>query len=297
MASKVVITGAGGGFGKLTVKSLLDAGHQVVGTMRAVNGRNKEKAAELTAMGAQIVEMDVTQTTSVEAGIKAASEQLGGLDVVINNAGVGVIGMQEHFTPEDWQKVFEVNVFGVQRVVRAAAPMMRAQQSGLLIYVSSLLGRMCMPFYGPYNASKFALEALAENYRIELSSFGVENAIVEPGGFETEFFANLIQPSDQGRAESYGEFMEAPAQMGQSFGAALAANQEQDPQKVADAITSLIDMPRGKKPFRTTVDYMGMGDQVVKLNEVQEQAMSGVFGAFGIGNLLNVGSQAPADSN
>ena len=199
--------------------------------------KNKEVAAELETAGAQIVELDVTDENSVNNGVNQAIELLGGLDVVVNNAGVGVVGMQEHFTTDDFKKLFEVNVFGVQRVNRAALPYLRKQSSGLIIYVSSLLGRITMPFYGPYNASKWALEAMAENYRVELSGFGIDSCIIEPGGFETTFFTSLITPSDASRNESYGEFMNAPKQLIEGFAGALSQNKEQDPQLVADAIS------------------------------------------------------------
>jgi NAD(P)-dependent dehydrogenase (short-subunit alcohol dehydrogenase family) len=114
-------------------------------------------------------DLDVTDDQSVQSAVEKATEEMGSIDVVINNAGIGVIGMQEHFTPDDFQKLFDINVVGVQRVNRAVLPQMREKGSGLLIHVSSLLGRMTLPFYGPYNASKWALEALAENYRVELS--------------------------------------------------------------------------------------------------------------------------------
>ena len=271
MSKKVLITGSNGGFGRLMTESLIKEGHQIAASMRGVDGKNKEVAAELKAAGATVVEIDVTSDESTNKGVQEAIDQLGGLDVVINNAGVGVMGMQEHFTIEDWQKLFDVNVYGVQRVNRAALPHLRNQGSGLIIYISSLLGRMALPFYGPYNASKWALEALAENYRVELSGFGIENVIVEPGGFETSFFGNLIQPSDTSRAGEYGDFMNAPQQMGEGFGEALANNPEQDPQKVADAVLEIIDMPKGEKPFRTPVDHMGMGDPIKPYNEQLEQ--------------------------
>ena len=219
-----MVTGSSGGFGGLTVHALLKQGHKVVATMRNVEGKNKDAAAALKEAGAHVVEIDVTDENSVNTGLAKAIELLGTLDVVVNNAGVGVIGMQEHFTAEDFQKVFNVNVFGVQRINRAALPHMRKNQSGLIIYVSSLLGRMTLPFYGPYNASKWALEALAENYRIELSGFGVDSCVVEPGGFPTTSFEALLQPSDTSTAPEYGDFMNVPAQSAQSFGEALAAN-------------------------------------------------------------------------
>ena len=288
MEQKVLITGANSGFGRLTVDKLQADGHKVAAAMRGVNGKNKEAAAELEAAGAVVVEIDVTDEDSVTNGVNTAIEKLGGLDVLVNNAGVGVAGMQEHFTIDDFKKLFDVNVYGVQRMNRAALPHFRNQGSGLIVYVSSLLGRMVLPFYGPYNASKWALEALAENYRVELSGFGVDNAIVEPGGFATEFFGNLIQPSDNSRAEAYGDFMNAPQQMGEGFNAALAANEEQKPEKVAEAIATLVKAPAGERPFRTTVDHMGMGDHVKVSNDQLEQVMNGVYSAFQIDGMLKV---------
>ena len=182
MSKKVLITGASSGFGALTAKTLLSQGHTVVATMRNADTKNKQIAEELTGLGASIVELDVTSDDSVNSGVEKAIELMGGLDVVVNNAGIGVLGIQENFTIEDFKRLFEVNVFGVQRVNRAALPHLRKQGSGLLIHVSSLLGRMVLPFYGPYNATKWAVEALAENYRIELSGFGIDSCIVEPGG-------------------------------------------------------------------------------------------------------------------
>ncbi len=288
MSKRILITGASGGFGKLTTLTLLKEGHKVAASMRNVQTKNKEVAAELEAAGAQIVELDVTDNNSVTSGVNQAIEMLRGIDVVINNAGVGVAGMQEHFTPEDFQKLFDINVFGVQRVNRAVLPHLRKQGSGLVIYISSLLGRMAMPFYGPYNASKWALEALAENYRIELSGFGVDSCIIEPGGFETTFFTSLLTPSDESRNQSYGEFMNVPQQFFEGFAGALAQNKEQKPQNVADAISKLISTSPGERPLRTPVDSMGMGAALQPYNEMLDQITAGIFNNFGMGDMLKL---------
>ncbi|MEO1435616.1 MAG: SDR family oxidoreductase [Bacteroidota bacterium] len=288
MSKRVLITGANGGFGWLTVETLLKNGHQVVGSVRGINGKNKDAAEALIGLGAHVVEIDVTQNESVESGVHQAIDLLGGLDVVINNAGVGVLGFQEHFTPEDFQRLFDVNVFGVQRVNRAAIPTLRAQGDGLLIHISSLLGRMTIPFYGPYNASKWALEAVAENYRAELSGFGIETCIVEPGGFATDFFGSLMQPSDQSRDDQYGDMIGAPKMMFDSFEGALANNPDQNPQNVADAIVSVVEGAKGQRPFRTIVDKLGMGDHLVGYNDMLHQITKGVYGAFHIDGMLEV---------
>ena len=288
MSKKILVTGASGGFGKLTVHTLLQQGHQVAATMRNPDGKNKTNAEELQKAGAHIIEIDVTNDDSVEQGVQQTMEKLGGIDVVINNAGVGVLGMQEHFTPGDFQRIFDVNVFGVQRVNRAVLPHMRTKNDGLLIYVTSILGRMTLPFYGPYNASKWAMEALAENYRVELSGFGIDSVIVEPGGFPTNFFDNLIKPSDRSRDESYGEYMNAPQELFDGFEGALANNPAQNPQLVADAIADLVKMPAGERPIRTVVDKMGMGDHIQGYNEQLSQITQGIYNAFGMGDMLEL---------
>lgn len=288
MTQKILITGASGGFGMLTVKTLLAKGHHVAATMRDINGKNKAIADELSKAGAKIIELDVTNDQSVTNGVNKAIADLGGLDVLFNNAGVGTLGMQEFFTTSDYQRLFDVNVFGVQRMNRMIAPYFRKNRKGLIIYTSSLLGRIALPFYGPYQSSKWALEAMAENYRVELSSFGIENCIVEPGGYPTTFMENLLKPTDNSQTTSYGEFMKFPEQMFSNFENVLKNNPHQNPQRVADAIADLIEKPYGQKPFRTTVDFIGMGEHVQKYNEHLEQVMIGLYTNFGINGLLTV---------
>jgi len=286
--SKILITGANGGFGTLTVKTLLSQGHSVVATMRNTGTKNKAIADELSALGAKIVDLDVTDDTSVNAAVAEAIHLLDGMDVVVNNAGIGVLGIQEQFTIDDFKRLFDVNVFGVQRINRAILPHFRKQGTGLLVHVSSLLGRIAFPFYGPYNASKWALEALAENYRVELSGFGVDSCIVEPGGYPTGFMTNLMQPSDPSQNESYGEMVHAPKQAFENFEGALANNPAQDPQNVADAIAELISTPAGERPMRTVVDQMGMGAHIAPYNNQLAQIHEGLYNAFGMGEMLKL---------
>jgi NAD(P)-dependent dehydrogenase (short-subunit alcohol dehydrogenase family) len=288
MAQKILITGASSGFGKLNAHTLLNKGHNVAAAMREINVKNKKVAKELSDLGAKIIELDVTNDESVSSGVNKAINELGGLDFLFNNAGVGTIGMQEFFTTTDFQKLFEINVFGVQRMNRAVVPHFRKNKRGLIIYTSSLLGRVSLPFYGPYQASKWALEAMAENYRVELSTFGVENCIVEPGGYPTSFMENLLKPSDNTRESMYGDFMNFPMQMFTNFENVLKNNPQQNPQKVADAIADLVEKPYGEKPFRTTVDFIGMADHIDKYNEHLEQIMTGIYSNFGLNGLLTV---------
>ena len=288
MSQTILITGTSSGFGKLMTESLLAKGHKVVATMRDVEGRNKENARELADKGAVIVEMDVTSDESVNNAIKNALASVGTIDAVVNNAGIGVMGRQESFEIKDFQKLFDINVYGVQRVLRAIIPHFRENKSGSIVNVSSILGRMVIPYYGPYNASKYALEALTENYRVELSQFGINVHLIEPGGFPTSFFASLILPSDAAREEHYNEVHPTPQEFGDAFGEALANNPDQKPEDVSDALVKLLETNPADRPFRTLVDKMGMGAAVEGYNQAHEQVTKGVFSAFGIDHLLNV---------
>lgn len=291
--AKILVTGANGGFGKLTVTSLMKSGHKVVASMRDVKGRNRKVADEFIGLGAKVVEMDVTQDNSVASGISQALGSVNGLDVVVNNAGIGVLGVQETFTPEDWQRLFNVNLFGVQRVIRAILPHMREKRAGLFVQISSLLGRIAIPFYGPYNASKWALEAMSENYRVELSRFGIDVVIVEPGGYPTTFINGLMLPSDKSRDASLGTMPQDAKNFLHGFEQALAANPAQNPQNVADAIVKVIETPAGQRPFRTIIDTMGMGGAIQPYNEQLEKLASGIYSAFGIGHMRELTNPAP----
>ncbi|MFN7459415.1 MAG: SDR family NAD(P)-dependent oxidoreductase [Gemmatimonas sp.] len=282
----VLITGAGGGFGARMARTLRHAGHIVAGTLRDITGRNATVAAELSALGVHVYDMDVTSDASVEHTIAQVIAALGTPDVVVNNAGVGVLGVQEAFTATDLQRLFDINVFGAHRVTRAVTPHLRGRGSGLVVFVSSLLGRIAVPFYGPYNASKWALEGLAENYSLELSGFGVDVAIIEPGGFPTTFIPNLMTPSDHARVAALQPLADAGTAFLTGFEQALAANPAQDPQLVADALRDLANAPAGTRPFRTVVDNMGMGPHVAGYNTHLAQITAGIFGAFGTEAML-----------
>ena len=141
----ILVTGASSGYGELIVNDLASNGHSVAGTVRDPEGRNAEVAARLREKGGTVSDLDVTDDASVEKGVAAARGAIGEIDVLVNNAGVGVLGLQENFTAADLQKVFDVNVYGLHRVTRAVLPAMRARGSGLIVNISSLVGRMTLP--------------------------------------------------------------------------------------------------------------------------------------------------------
>ncbi len=288
----ILITGANSGFGQLIIAELLKSGHRVAGSMRDVDGRNAQAAAALRASGVEIVEIDVTNDASVAVGVAAATERLEQIDVLINNAGVGAHGLQENFSAEDFRHLFEINLFGVQRMIRAVLPEMRERGTGLILNVSSLLGRVALPFYGPYNATKWALEALSENYRAELSRFGVDVALIEPGGFPTGFIGNLMLPSNPDRDTGYGAMAAAPRESLEYFEGFLTANPQQHPRLVAEAVASVVNMKPGERSFRTEVDRIGMADAIRPMNDLQAEVTTGVFANLGIAEMLEINLSA-----
>ena len=288
MSRKILTTGANGAFGGLAVKALLNKGHQVVATMRDPEGRNTEAAAALRDAGATVVDIDVTNDASVVKGVEAAIAAMGGIDVLANVAGTGTHGLTEGFTPEQMLRLFNVNVVGVHRMTRAVLPTLRAQGYGLVINVSSLLGRLSMPFYGPYSATKFAVETLSDSYRVEVSQSGVDVVLVEPGGFKTSWIGNLVLPQDEARLETYGEFAKVPNQALAGYEQFLETKPDQDVNKVAEAIVALVEAPAGSRPNRTVVDFLGMGDQVAKMNDLHTHVTTGIYHSFGVEGLLTL---------
>lgn len=288
MRKKILVTGASGAFGSQTCIQLAEYGHQVVGTMRSIHGKNEFIANELTSKGVVLVEMDVTDEESVNSAVTSAIDKMGGLDTIFNNAGIGANGILECFTSNDILKMFDVNVFGVQRLMRAVLPHLRKQGKGTIIHTSSCIGRITTPFLASYCASKYALESLAEGYRAELSGFGIESCIVEPGGFPTAFMSGMIQPSDTQRMNAYGEMASIPEASIKGYVAYVESIPEQRPERVAEAVLNLVNTPFGEKPFRTVVDFSGLKQAIERYNEILNHTTKLIYTANGLVNLLNL---------
>ena len=253
-SKSILITGCSSGFGVLIAQTLVDAGHIVFATMRGLGGKNASKAEalrEATKGGSgtlHLLELDVTKDESVNAAVAQVSEYANGLDVVINNAGIGVGGFLEGFSSNQLKDILDTNVVGVHRVNRAVLPIMRKKGAGLIITISSAMGRIVIPFAAPYTASKFALEGLIESLRYEVSGTGVDVVIVQPGGFGTSFMQNMGAPEDSARLESYGELQELPNKLWGGLGEQMSSDAGPDPQLVADEVLKLINMPAGSRP-------------------------------------------------
>lgn len=258
-AQKILITGTSSGFGRGAAEALAARGHTVFATMRGVGAKNAEAAAELrdrarkggTAL--EVVELDVTDDGSVERAVAAILARSGTLDVVVHNAGVGSWGIQETFTPEQVRALFDVNVVGPLRVNRAILPAMRRARTGYLVYVTSGLGRIQIPFLGPYTASKHALEAIAETGSYETAPLGIETTILQPGAYGTEFLGNSLHPADPARAEDQPGVKAMFEAFGKGFEERARSGGLGDPQEVVGALVELIELPAGKRPLRRTV--------------------------------------------
>jgi NAD(P)-dependent dehydrogenase (short-subunit alcohol dehydrogenase family) len=283
MSSKqvVLVSGSSTGFGRLIAETLARHGHTVFATMRDPAVRNAANASELRtlagkeSLGLNVVEMDVTDEASVERAVHDCVNQAGHIDVAINNAGYALVGLAEATTAEQARAQMDTNFLGMVRLNRAVLPFMRKQRSGLLMAISSGAGRVVIPGFGLYCASKFAMEALAESYRYELAGQGIESCIVEPGAYQTPVFNNSVQAADKARTDTYGAANQITEKV--SVGLAGAAA---DPQEVADAVVSIVETPAGQRRLRYRVHPRDMG--VDAINNVCAEVQSRVLEAFGI---------------
>jgi NAD(P)-dependent dehydrogenase (short-subunit alcohol dehydrogenase family) len=275
-----VVTGASSGFGRLTAQAFAADGWRVFATMRNLATRNATPAAEFRAAGIGVVELDVTSDASAEAAARTISSEVGAVDVLVNNAGTGYFGIQEAFTPAAVEQQFATNVVGPLRVNRAFLPSMRERGSGLVVYVSSVVGRVVIPYGGIYTASKWALEALAENSAYELAPYGVDVAIVEPGAFATDIFSKVVGADDSARIASYGENARHAEDR---VAAILASSEGRDPNDVALAILRLANAPAGSRPLRTVVPDNPAVDAI---NAATAPIQRGLIESLGLDHLL-----------
>lgn len=175
---KILITGASSGIGFEAAKELASRGHEVWAVARSV-----DKLADLERYGVHTKAMDITSAEDRQAVV----DSVGAVDVLINNAGFGFYGPMETVSAEDAKYQFEVNVFGLTEMTKVVIPGMRAQHHGRIANISSMGGRMTLPFGGWYHASKYAVESLSDAMRMELKSFGIDVILIEPGGIKTNW--------------------------------------------------------------------------------------------------------------
>lgn len=191
----VLITGASSGIGKACARHLAERGYRVYGTSRKITSDDPVEDGSV-----RMIRMDVNDDRSVASGIDQVLQDAGRLDVVVNNAGFGIAGAIEETSIEEVRALFETNLFGLLRVCQTVLPKMREQGSGIIVNISSLAGRIGLPYQGLYSATKFAVEGLTEALRMEMKPFGIKVILIEPGDFRTGFTNNRVYTSKEDSA-------------------------------------------------------------------------------------------------
>jgi len=277
----IVVTGASTGFGRLIAETTARKGYRVFATMRNIDGKHAPAAQELRdlakreSLWLRVLDLDVTVDASVEQAVAEAVRDAGHIDVLVNNAGYGLMGVTEAVTLEQAQRIMDTNFFGVVRMNRAVLPYMRKQKSGLLIHISSGAGRVVIPSMAFYCASKWALEALAEEYRYQLAVQGIDSVIIQPGAYPTAVFGNIERAADTSRTRTYGRVDSLADEILHRLSASTA-----NPQEIADAVVRTIETPVGQRKLRQRIGTGALG--IVELNELSERVQQQILQAFGM---------------
>jgi NAD(P)-dependent dehydrogenase (short-subunit alcohol dehydrogenase family) len=249
----VLITGATDGLGKAAALLLAERGYRVFAA-----GRSAEKRAQLDALANQknlplkTLEMDVCDDASVQKAISSIYQEVGQIDVLINNAGLVYVGAVEDLRLEDWRRQFETNFFGVIRVTQAVLPKMRERRAGRILMMSSVSGFVTPPTQGAYSASKHAIEALSNALRHELYPFGIHTVLIQPG-----YIVTNIQSTAMSLAQPYQEkFKIGPyAKLYESYlhsASSTRAQSKTTPEDCARIMLRAIEAPHPKVRYGVT---------------------------------------------
>ena len=192
MQKVALVTGSSSGIGFETSLALARDGYHTFASMRDVNkAKEIKKIADKENLPIEVIELDVDKEESIISAIKKVVSDGGRLDVLVNNAGYGLFGCVEDTSVENFRKQFETNFFSIVRIIQEVAPIMRNQNSGIIVNVSSVVGRMGLPGFPAYISTKYALEGLSECLRYELGQFGIKTTLIEPGAVKTNFFDSM----------------------------------------------------------------------------------------------------------
>ena len=206
-AKVAIVTGSSSGIGFETSLLLARNGFFTYATMRSLYRSNRiNELKQKEKLPLQVLKLDVTDDKSVKEAIEKVTNELGRIDVIVNNAGYGLVGPLEDLSIQEFKEQFETNVFGVIRVTKSVLPIMRKQRHGTIVNISSIAGRIGFPLTPAYVSSKFALEGLSESMAYELERFGINVMLIEPGVIKTSFDNNLkIGKNVNDRNSPYGD--------------------------------------------------------------------------------------------
>lgn len=248
MSKVILITGCSTGIGRDLARQLTRSGYTVIATARKVETLNDLQVAIK-------LPLDVTREDSIKHAVEITVKRFGRIDVLVNNAGYAQVGAIEELSDDQVRKMYDVNVFGVLRMVRAVAPIMRLQKAGQIVNISSIAGKMVTPVNGTYSSTKFALEALSDALRLELEPFGIRVMLVEPGAIRTRFDqtvhiqgdAILHNPASPYRA-LYREYQQVSDGM---------RHQESGPEVVSKVIQHAIETSKPNARYLAGVPFSG----------------------------------------
>ncbi|TBR09817.1 MAG: SDR family oxidoreductase [Candidatus Nitrosotenuis sp.] len=232
MEKIALVTGCSSGIGLETALALARDGYFTYASMRnTAKSSEIERIAKEESLPLKVIQLDVDSKDSVKNAVSQIIKEKNRLDVLVNNAGYGIFGCLEDISVEELKEQFETNFFGTVRTIQEAAPIMRAQKSGTIVNISSVAGRIAFPGSPAYISSKFALEGLSESLRYELSQFGVNTIIIEPGVIKSNFFKSMRFPKNPKADSPYKELTEKVV-----GGIKMMAEMGTHPKEVADTI-------------------------------------------------------------
>ncbi|MGE3328441.1 MAG: oxidoreductase [Acidimicrobiia bacterium] len=234
-AKRWIITGTSTGFGRSLAIAALERGDVVAGTVRKQSDAESFEALAPGRAFAVVVDMN-DSPRAVTTAVDAAAARLGGLDVVVNNAGYGLVGAVEELSEQEARDQIETNFWGPWKVSRAALPHLKAAGGGRILNVSSLAGFTGVPGMALYNASKYALEGMSEGFRAEVKHLGIWVTIVEPGSFRTEWAG----PSIKAAAASLPDYAKSSGRL-RNFMPKLTGTQDGDPARAAAAMIAIVE--------------------------------------------------------
>jgi NAD(P)-dependent dehydrogenase (short-subunit alcohol dehydrogenase family) len=253
------ITGCSTGFGRELAKQVLQRGHRTV-----VTARNPADAHGLAAEGeALVLALDVTDQGQVDAAVQVAEEKFGRIDVLVNNAGIGYFSAVEEGEESEVRRMFEINVFGLSRLIRAALPGMRERRHGFIVNFSSIGGLCAFPSLGYYNATKFAVEGLSEALWQEVEPLGIKVMLVEPSGFRTDWAGRSANESKNQLADYAATAGEWRGKIRQSSG-----QQPGDPVRAVRAIIEAVES--ALPPHRLLLGKNAYDAATAKLENLRE---------------------------
>ncbi len=270
MSQIILITGASSGMGELTASFLAKNGYIVYAGTRNID------CEKSTVKNIHNIYIDVTSTQSIKNAVKTIIQEEGKIDVLVNNAGYGLLATLEEGTDDEIYKQFDVNVFGLIKTTREVLPFMREAKSGVIINISSFLGKMGLPLLSHYNASKYAVEGIVDSLRFEVAPFNIRVHSIQSGLFGTNFVKKGLVANIQTTSEN-SPYKELVAHFVPIV--AKAINEGPNPQPIADAVKDIIENEESKIAIAVGTEATTFVPMRKELNDEEfEQTVKSTFG-------------------